>query len=430
MPRKTIQILLLIAAYIFASSDIHSQEKQVRVVKIQATINPTIAEFITSSIQKSASAGDEAIIIELDTPGGLDTAMRDIVKVLLNPPLPVVVYVHPSGGRAASAGTLITMAANIAAMTPGTNIGAAHPVNIGGTEVSKEMIEKVTNDAVAYIKGLAEKRGRNVEWAEKAVRESASIPAEEALKLNVIDILATDLDDLLKQLDGRKVVTAKGEVTISTKGARTVIEEMGLGRKILNAISDPNVAYILMMLGLYGLFFELANPGAIFPGVIGAICLILAFYAFQTIPVNYAGVLLILLAIVLFIAEAMVTSYGILAMGGIVAMFLGSLMLFESPLPYLRASMQVIIPTVLVTAGLFIVAITFAVRAQFRRAVTGAEDMIGQIGEAKSRIAPSGKVFVAGEYWNAESEDVIEEGEKIKVTAIEGMKLKVAREAK
>lgn len=426
MPTKIIFFLLSALIFILPPAS-YSRNRQIRLISVQSAINPNISEFITSSIEKAATSGDEAIIIGLDTPGGLDTAMRDIIKELLNPPLPVVVYVHPSGGRAASAGVLITFAANIAAMTPGTNIGAAHPVNIGGGQVSKEMNEKITNDAVAYIRGLAEKRGRNVEWAEKAVKESVSISAEEALKLKVVDILARDIDDLLNQLDGRKVITIKGEVTLATKGTSVIKEEMGLGRKILNAISDPNVAYILMMLGIYGLFFELANPGAIFPGVVGGICLLLAFYSFQTIPVNYAGVLLILLAIVLFVAEAMVISHGVLAIGGIIAMFLGSIMLFESPLPYLRASIQVIIITVLVTGGLFIAAIAFAVKAQFRRASTGAEGMIGQTGEARSRIAPAGKVFVAGEYWDAESDEVIEEGEKIRVTSLEGLKVKVEK---
>jgi len=430
MFNKRIQLLLTAASILFLSTIGNAEGRQVRVIKVQAAINPTIAEFVTSSIKKAAVSGDEAIIIELDTPGGLDTSMRDIIKELLSPPLPVIVYVHPGGGRAASAGAVITMAANIAAMTPGTNIGAAHPVNMGGGEVSKEMNEKITNDAVAYIRGLAEKRGRNAEWAVKAVKESASIPAEEALKINVIDIIAGDLDDLLNQTDGRKVLTAKGETILHTKGIKIVREEMGFGQRILNVISDPNVAYILMMLGLLGLYFELSNPGAIFPGVIGAICLILAFYAFQTIPVNYAGVLLILLSIVLFVAEAMVTSYGILAIGGIVAMFLGSIMLFDSPLPYLRASLLVIIPTVLTTAGLFILAITYAIRAQFRKTETGAEGMIGQVGEAESRIAPEGKVFVAGEYWDAESDEIIEEGEKVRVTALKGLKLKVSKEPK
>ncbi|MBI4746812.1 MAG: nodulation protein NfeD [Deltaproteobacteria bacterium] len=429
MFNKKIQLLLTATFILFLSTLLNAQERQVRVINVQATINPNIAEFITHSIKMSASSGDEAIIIELDTPGGLDTSMREIVKELLSPPLPVIVYVHPGGGRAASAGALITMAANIAAMTPGTNIGAAHPVNIGGGEVSKEMNEKITNDAVAFIRGLAEKRGRNAEWAVKAVKESASIPAEEALKINVIDIVAGDLNDLLNQTDGRKVLSARGEVTLNTKGAKIVRENMGFARQILNTISDPNVAYILMMLGLLGLYFELANPGALFPGVVGAICIVLAFYAFQTIPVNYAGVLLILLSIVLFVAEAFVTSYGILAIGGIVAMFLGSIMLFDSPLPYLRASLTVIIPTVLATAVLLILAITYAIRAQFRKTKTGAEGMIGEVGEARSRISPTGKVFVAGEYWDAESNDVIEEGEKVRVTALKGLKLKVTREA-
>jgi membrane-bound serine protease (ClpP class) len=306
MFNKRIQFLMTAASILFLSTMLHAEQREVRVIKVQGTINPTIAEYITNSIKMSASSGDEAIIIELDTPGGLDTSMREIVKELLSPPLPVIVYVHPGGGRAASAGAVITIAANIAAMTHGTNIGAAHPVNMGGGEVSKEMNEKITNDAVAYIRGLAEKRGRNAEWAVKAVKESASIPAEEALKINVIDIIAGDLDDLMNQTDGMKVLIARGEVTLNTKGAKIVREDMGFARMILNTISDPNVAYILMMLGLLGLYFELSNPGAIFPGVLGAICLILAFYAFQTIPVNYAGVLLILLSIVLFVAEAMV----------------------------------------------------------------------------------------------------------------------------
>lgn len=430
MLNKRVLFLLTAASILLLSTFLHAEERQVRVIKVQAAINPTIAEFVTSSIKKAAVSGDEAIIIELDTPGGLDTSMREIVKELLSPPLPVIVYVHPGGGRAASAGAVITMAANIAAMTHGTNIGAAHPVNVGGSDIGKDMNEKVTNDAVAYIRGLAEKRGRNAEWAVKAVKESASIPAEEALKINVIDIIAGDLVDLLNQTDGRKVITARGEVTLNSKGAKIVREEMGFARQILNTISDPNVAYILMMLGFYGLFFELASPGAIFPGVIGGICLILAFYAFQTIPVNYAGLLLILLSIFLFIAEAMVTGYGILGIGGIVAMLLGSIMLFDSPLPYLRASLIVIIPTVLATAGLFILALTIAIKAQYNKSSTGAEGMIGQVGEARSRIAPTGKVFAVGEYWDAESEEVIEEGEKVRVIALKGLKLKVAKEAR
>lgn len=428
MFNKRMLFLLTAASILFLSNILHAQERQVRVIKVQATISPTIAEFITHSIKMSASSGDEAIIIELDTPGGLDTAMREIVKQLLSPPIPVIVYVHPGGGRAASAGALITMAANIAAMTHGTNIGAAHPVNMGGGDLGKDMQEKITNDAVAYIMGLAEKRGRNAAWAVKAVKESASIPAEEALRINVIDIIASDLDDLLNQADGRRVLTARGEVTLNTKGVKIVMEDMGFARIVLNTISYPNVAYILMMLGFYGLFFELASPGAIFPGVIGGICLILAFYAFQTIPVNYAGVLLILLAIFLFAAEAMVISHGILGIGGIVAMFLGSIMLFDSPLPYLRASLSVIIPTVLATAGLFILALTFAIKAQFKKSSTGAEGMVGQVGEARSRIAPTGKVFAVGAYWDAESDEVIEEGEKVKVIALNGLKIKVSKE--
>ena len=271
------------------------------VISVDGVINPVSAEFIQKSIRKANDKKYEALVIELDTPGGLDASMRNIVKEIIGSEVPVVVYVYPSGSRAASAGVFIALASNIAAMAPGTNIGAAHPVGIGG-QMDKTMAEKATNDAVAYIKSLAEKRGRNAQWAEDAVRKSISSTETEALRLKVIDFVAKDLNSLLSDIDGRRVQTASGDRILSTKNAGVVHEEMGVRLKILSLISDPNVAYILMLLGFYGLFFELTNPGSLFPGVIGGICLILAFYSFQTLPVNYAGLLLIILAIILFLS--------------------------------------------------------------------------------------------------------------------------------
>jgi len=306
---------------------------QVMVITVQGVINPVSSEYIKKSIEEANEQGMEALVIELDTPGGLDTSMRSIIKVINVSEVPVVVYVAPSGARAASAGVFITMAAHIAAMAPGTNIGAAHPVGIGG-KMDKTMVEKVTNDAVAYIKSIAERRGRNVKWAEDAVRNSVSITAREALKLGVIDLVSKDIGDLLDRIDGMKVKTPAGEKVLHTRGASVVRKQMGLRLKILALISNPNIAYILMLLGFYGLFFEFTNPGSIFPGVVGGICLILAFYAFQTLPVNYAGLLLIVLAVILFVLEIKITSGGVLTIGGIISMIIGSIMLFESPDPF------------------------------------------------------------------------------------------------
>ncbi|MFH1625429.1 MAG: nodulation protein NfeD [Pseudomonadota bacterium] len=397
------------------------------VVKVDSIINPVVAEFITEGIDKSSKDGAVCMIIELDTPGGLDLSMRTIVKAMLNADIPIVVYVSPSGARAASAGVMITLASNIAAMTPGTNIGAAHPVALGAKKIDKAMEEKVVNDAVAYVKSIAAKRGRNVKWAEEAVRKSVSITEKEALSLKVIDLIAPDIETLLDEIDGKTVTTGAGTVTLHTKGAEPVFITMGTRRNILNVLSNPNIAYILMMLGLLGLYFELSHPGVIFPGVVGGICLILAFFAFQTLPINYAGILLIILAIILFIAEVKVTSFGLLTIGGIISMLLGSLMLFESPLPYLRVSWAVLIPVVLATSALFILTATLAFRAFISKPTTGVEGLVGEIGVAKTKIYRQGKVFVHGEYWNAYSEEVIPEGESVKVLSIDNLRLKVEK---
>ncbi len=399
---------------------------EIMILKVDGVINPARAEFIVKAIKKANEKKFSLIVMELDTPGGLDTSMRTIIKEMIGSSVPVVVYVSPSGARAASAGAFITIASHIAAMAPGTNIGAAHPVAVG-EKMDKEMAKKVTNDAAAYIRSLAEARGRNVRWAEDAVRKSVSATEKEALELKVIDLIAKDLDELLKKIDGRKVKTVFGEQTLRTAQAKLFREEMGFRQRVLDLISDPNVAYILMLLGIYGLFFELTNPGSIFPGVLGGICLILAFYAFQTLPVNYAGILLIILAIILFILEVKIVSHGILTLGGIISMIIGSIMLFESPAPFFRLSLYVILPAVIVTALFFVITFTLAFKAWKRKPVTGAEGIVGLEGIARTDIKDDGMVYVRGEIWSAFSDELIRAGEKIKVEAVSGLRLKVKK---
>jgi membrane-bound serine protease (ClpP class) len=397
---------------------------EVYVVKASGTINPGLAEYLIGSMEKSSREGAVCIVIQLDTPGGLALSMRSIVMVMLASEIPVVVFVSPSGARAASAGVMITLAADIAAMAPGTNIGAAHPVNLGQKEMGKTMGEKVINDMVAYTKSIAEKRGRNSEWAEKAVRESVSVTEKEALELKVIDLIAEDLNDLLEKIDGRKL---KDKGTLHTKGLKTVFLKETLRDKILKTLSDPNIAYLLMMIGMAGLYFELSHPGAIFPGVIGAISLILAFFAFQTLPVNYAGILLIAVALVLFILEMKVTSYGLLSLGGIISLFLGSLMLFEGGAPELRLSWGVLIPTVIMVSGFFVIVAGLVFRSQISKPRTGDKGLIGEVGVVKERLAPGGKVFVHGELWNAEAPEPIEAGAKVRVIGMDHLVLKVEK---
>lgn len=425
---RTSFLLLAIFLLVFLLISVASSSTgRVDVLKVDGIINPVVAEFIETNLSRAKKEGTMVIIIQLDTPGGLDLSMRIIIKAMMSSKVPVVVFVSPTGARAASAGVFITMAADVAAMAQGTNIGAAHPVALGGKKMDKEMSKKVENDAVAYIKSIANKRGRNAEWAEEAVRKSVAIPAEEALEKKVIDIIARDLDELLEKLDGREIETTEGKIRLVTKGAQVQMINMGLRSQILNTLSNPNIAYILMMLGLAGLYFELSHPGAIFPGVIGAISLILAFYSFQTLPVNYAGVLLILVAIVMFILEMKVSSFGLLTLGGAGSMLLGSMMLFESPLPFLRLSWMVMIPTVAITTVFFFLIAALAFKAYRRKPEAGARGLVGEIGEARSQIDPEGKVFVHGEIWNADSEEVIEQGEKVRVLEIAGLRVKVER---
>lgn len=397
------------------------------VMAMKGAIGPASAEFVEAGIKRAVSLNAEALIIELDTPGGLDTSMRSIVQDIFSSPVPVVVYVSPSGARAASAGVFITMAAHIAAMAPGTNIGAAHPVGVGGS-LDKTMAEKAENDAVAYLKSIAEQRGRNAAWAESAVRKSVSATETEALNSGIVDLLSKDLRTLLADIDGKVVKTSSGERRLSTARAEIVREEGGLRRKILAFLTDPNVAYMLMLLGFYGLFFELTNPGSIFPGVLGGICLILAFYAFQTLPVNYAGLLLIVLGIILFILEVKIISHGVLTIGGVISMVLGSLMLFESPGPFMKISLFVILPAVIMTAFFFITVLGLAYKAYKKKPVTGVEGLTGTEGRANSDITgEGGMVTVQGELWSAFSDEPIPKGEKVTVEAITGLKLKVRR---
>ncbi len=405
---------------------VHKASADISVITVEGIVNPVMSEFISKSIDNAVLDKSELLVIRLDTPGGLDTSMRSIVKKIIASEVPVVVYISPSGARAASAGVFITLASHFSAMAPGTNIGAAHPVAIG-TEMDKTTSQKAENDAAAYIRSLAEKRGKNSAWAEKAVRESVSITENEALKLRVVDTISPDLGSLLKSIDGKVVDTVSGARTIKTQGVNIKYRDMSFRDKVLNIISDPSIAYLLMLIGFYGIFFELTSPGTIFPGVLGALSLILAMYSFQTLPVNYAGLLLILLAIVLFILEIKITSFGLLTIGGMVSMFIGSLMLFDSPLPMFKLSLSTILPAVILTTLFFGLTVHLVVKAYRRRPATGIEGLTGLEGKARTDIHKKGRVFVHGETWNAWSDGPISEGETIIVKEAKNLKLKVER---
>lgn len=432
--RKLAFLILLLFLFPPAGKAAQSDKKmpvggKITVISYEGVINPVAAEFISKSITKANDEQAHALVIRLDTPGGLDTSMRKIIKSMISSNVPVVVYVSPSGARAASAGVFITMAAHVAAMAPQTNIGAAHPVAMNG-KMDKTMSEKATNDAVAYIKSISTKRGRNAKWAEDAVRKSVSITEREALDLKVIDIVANDLTELLQKMNRMRVETSSGKLIINTEGAKTDQREMSFRLKVLALISEPNVAYILMLLGFYGLFFEFTSPGAVFPGVMGAICLILAFYSFQTLPVNYAGLLLIILAIILFVLEIKITSHGVLTIGGIISMLIGSLMLFDTPFPFLRLSLSFVIPAVLVTALFFAFTIGLAVKALRARPVTGSEGLRGEEGVTSTDVTnEGGMALLHGEVWSVYSDAFIPKGKKIVVESRDGLKLKVKKKS-
>jgi membrane-bound serine protease (ClpP class) len=396
-------------------------------IKIDGSINPASAAFIKRAIDKATDEKAECLIIHLNTPGGLLKSTRVIVTDILESSVPVILYVSPPGAHAGSAGVFITMAAHIAAMAPSTNIGAAHPVNLQGG-IDSNMNEKATNDAAAFIRAIAQKRKRNLEWAEDAVRKSVSITEGEAVQKKVVDLIAQNEQDLLKQIDGRVVEFTTGNKSLETANAKVESVEMSFIERVLNTISDPNIAYILMMLGFYGVLFELYSPGAIAPGVIGGICLILAFYSMHTLPVNYAGLSLIVFAIILFILEVKIVSHGILGIGGVVALALGSMMLIrsDSALEFIRISWGVIISTTVATALFFFVLIGLAVKGQRAKPVTGIEGIIGEIGETLAKLEPTGMVRVHGELWKAESvSGSISQGQKVRVTAIKNLTLYV-----
>jgi len=426
---RSVLAFILTLLLSFVSMYGHCEEKApVFLIEVEGIIGPPIAKYIIESIDRAAEKGGQCLIIQLDTPGGLMDSMRDIVKKILTSNIPIIVYVAPSGGRAASAGVFITLAAHIAAMAPGTHIGAAHPVTLGAERKDAEkMTEKIVNDTVAYIKTIATARGRNADWAEKAVRKSVSSTEEEALKLKVIDLISPDLHVLLSKID-RKVIKFDGVTrTLLTKGVKPQSIQMSWRYRFLEVISNPTIAYILLMLGIYGIFFELSNPGAIFPGVVGGIFLIVALYALQLLPINYAGLALIFLAIILFIAETQIASSGLLTIGGIISLLLGSLMLIETPTEYMRISLSVIIPAVMVSAGFFTFAMTKSVKARLKKPTTGMEGLVGEIGTAATAISPEGRAFIHGEFWNAISDEAVDAGDMVRVVAVENLKMKVRR---
>ena len=422
--------LLVIALLLMVWSANAFGSNSIIVIEVEGAINPVVAEFVTNEIRSANTSSEELIVIRMDTPGGLDASMRKIIKAIQSSKIPVASFVSPGGSRAASAGTFITIASHIAAMEPGTNIGAAHPVNLmgGGTgEQAKVMEDKVVNDASAYIRSLAEQRGRNAHWAELSVRKSVSVSAEEAKRLNVIDLVAANLDSLVLALDKREVKLRGSIITLNTAERNITFKEMNSRQRILDIIASPNVAYVLMILGLVGLYFELSNPGLILPGVVGSISLVLALYAMQTLPINYAGLLLIILGVVLLIAEVNVMSYGLLAMSGAISIFLGSIVLIDSDDPAMQISKVILYPTLGMTFLFSIGSIYLAKKAHQLRTTTGMEGLLGEIGVVKETLNPEGRVLIHGEMWKAESDTVISVGEKVSVEVVKGLKIQVRK---
>lgn len=432
---RIIRILLIIIGLLLAISitaRAQTASPKIDVLTIKGTINPVLVDYIGRGIEQAEVTGAQAVVIQMDTPGGLDTAMRDIIQNIINAKIPVVVYVSPAGARAASAGAYITLAAHVAAMAPNTAIGAATPIAMGGegeAPMSDEMKAKVINDAVAYIRDIAESHGRNADWAEKAVREGVSATSQEALELNVVDMIAPDLNALIAQLDGKQVTMLDGSVmTLQTKGAP--INQVGMRtiENFLYVIADPNIAFLLLSIATLGIMIEIFNPGLIFPGVVGAICGILAFYSLGQLPVNIAGVLLILLAFGFFIGEVLTTTFGLFTAGGVTALVIGSLILFQGAAPVFRVDPWLIAIVTITIAGLFAFVVNRAIRAHRKQASTGREELIGKRAVVKVVLDPEGTVFFKGERWAAISDQGrIESGEEVIITSIDGLTLHVIK---
>lgn len=429
------RILLILIGLLLAVSVVaraQTGSPRIDVLTVKGTINPVLTDYIERGIEQAEETGASAVIIQMDTPGGLDTAMRDIIQSIINARVPVVVYVSPAGARAASAGTYITLSAHVAVMAPNTAIGAATPVALGGdgeAQMSEEMKNKVINDAIAYIKDLASRHGRNAEWAEKAVRDGSSATSQEALTLNVVDMVASDLDTLIAQLDGRTVTLIDGrEITLDTQGAVINYVGMKLVEDFLYTIADPNIAYLLLSLAMLGIMVEIFNPGLIFPGVVGAISLLLAFFSLGVLPVNWAGVLLIALAFGLFVGEVLTTTFGLFTAGGVVSLVIGSLILFKGASPLFKVDSWLIASVTIALTAVFAFVINRAIRVHRKQAATGREELIGKRAVVKEALDPEGTVFYKGELWAAISEKGrIEAGEEVIITAMDGLILNVVR---
>ncbi len=420
-------VLLLGGVSVTALTD-KSTSAHVSLIVVNGGINPAVDDFIRENIRQAHASGARALIIQLDTPGGLLSSTRAIVKEILGSPVPVIVYVAPSGAGAGSAGVFITLASHIAAMAPGTNIGAAHPVAGGGQEVKGVMGEKIENFTASFSEAIAERRGRNTEFAIQAVRRSVSITDKEALEKKVIDIVAHDLDDLLKQADGLMVDIGGNKEKISLKGVRVERFEMALRQKIINVLADPNIAYLLLMAGILGLYMEFSNPGVIFPGVAGGIALLLALTSFQILPINYAGLVLILLGLSLLVGEAFLPSFGVLGIGGVISLTLGSLLLFDTKGSDLVLDRAIVFAAVGTLSVFMLVVGYLVVQAHRRKPTLGMEGLVGEVGEVRVKLNPTGKIFIRGEYWNTEGDGEIDVGEKVQVVGFEGMLLKVKRQ--
>jgi len=432
---RTIRTLVILIGLVLAASiavRVQADSSRIDVLPIKGTINPVLVDYVSRGIDQADDEGALAVIIQLDTPGGLDTAMRDIIKEIVNARVPVVVYVSPSGARAASAGAYITLAAHVAVMAPNTAIGAATPVAMGDdgeAAMSDEMKAKIINDATAYIRDIAESHGRNAEWAEKAVREGVSATSHEALELNVIDMVAADLDDLVAQLDGREVALLDGRVvTLNTQDAVINYVEMKMVEEFLYAIADPNIAYILMSVAMLGIMAEIFNPGLIFPGIVGGISLLLAFFSLGVLPVNYAGILLIVLAFGLFIGEVLTTTFGLFTAGGVVSLVIGSMILFKGAAPVFQINPWLIATVTIVISGLFAFIVNRAISAHRKQAKTGREELVGKLVVVKETLGPEGTVFFKGERWAAIlDEGQAEPGEEVIITEVDGLLLRVTK---